>query len=574
MPVHNADIAAIFEEIAELLEIEDANPFRVRAYHNAARTVQGLGEDVSTLVARGDNLEKLPGIGKALAEKIEEIIATGHCQALEKLRRKSGAGITELLHIPGLGPKRVAALYHELDIQNTEQLLRAVKDHRVSQLPGFGVKTEQHLLEMLQAHVKQEKRIKLAVAAQYADTLVAYLKQCEQVNEVVVAGSFRRFKDTVGDLDILVTAVDSSPVMAHFTRYDEVQDVLSSGKTRATAILRNGLQIDLRVVAQKSFGAALHYFTGSRAHNIAIRRRAQKRGLKINEYGVFKADKYLAGETEAAVYRAVGLPCIPPELRENRGEIEAAAKKRLPKLVEVDDIKGDLHMHTRATDGQGTLDQMAAAAKARGMNYIAVTEHSKHLTVTHGLDEKRLLKQVDAIDRLNEKLRGITILKGIEVDILADGQLDLADDVLGELDLVVGAVHSHFNLSRKQQTLRILRAMDHPHFTMLAHPTGRLLDRREPYDVDMTRIIEHARERGCFLELNCHPDRLDLLDTHCMLARESGVLISINTDAHSIADLDNLRYGIGQARRGWLEAKDVLNTRPLRELRKLLKQTM
>ena len=574
MPVHNADIAAIFEEIAELLEIEDANPFRVRAYHNAARTVQGLGEDVSALVARGDNLEKLPGIGKALAEKMEEIIATGHCQALEKLRRKSGAGVTELLHIPGLGPKRVAALYHELDIHNTEQLLRAVKDHRVSQLPGFGTKTEQHLLEMLQAHIQQEKRIKLAVAAQYADSLVSYLKECEQVHEVVVAGSFRRFKDTVGDLDILVTAVDSSPVMSHFARYDEVQDVLSSGNTRATAILRSGLQVDLRVVAQKSFGAALHYFTGSKAHNIAIRRRAQKRGLKINEYGVFKADKYLAGETEAAVYRAVGLPYIPPELRENRGEIEAAAKKRLPKLVAIDDIKGDLHMHTRATDGQGTLEQMAAAAKARGMKYIAVTEHSKHLTVAHGLDEKRLLKQVDAIDSLNEKLRGITILKGIEVDILADGSLDLADDVLGKLDLVIGAVHSHFNLSRKQQTLRILRAMDHPHFTLLAHPTGRLLDRREPYDVDMARIIEHARERGCFLELNCHPERLDLLDTHCMLAREAGVLISINTDAHSIADLDNLRYGVGQARRGWLEAKDVLNTRPSRELKKLLKQTM
>ena len=574
MPVHNADIAAVFEEIADLLEIDAANPFRVRAYRNAARTVQGLGEDVSELVARGEDLSELPGIGTALAEKMEEIVATGRCQALEKLRGQSGAGVVELLHIPGLGPKRVAMLYHELDIQTTEQLLRAVKDHRVSQLPGFGSKTEQHILDMLQAHAQQEKRIKLAVAAQYADSLVAYLKQCAEVNEVVVAGSFRRCKETVGDLDILVTAVDSSPVMAHFAKYDEVKDVLSRGNTRATVILRSGLQVDLRVVARKSFGAALHYFTGSKAHNIAIRRRAQKRGLKINEYGVFKADKRMAGETEAAVYRAVGLAYIPPELRENRGEIEAAEKKRLPKLVELDDIKGDLHMHTRATDGHGTLEQMAAAASARGMKYIAVTEHSKRLTVAHGLDEKRLLKQVDAIDRLNQKLRGITILKGIEVDILNDGRLDLSDEVLGRLDLVIGAVHSQFQLSRNQQTLRILRAMDHPHFTMLAHPTGRLLDRREPYDVDMARIVEHARERGCFLELNCHPERLDLLDTHCLLAKEAGVLVSINTDAHSIADLDNLRYGVGQARRGWLEAKDVLNTRPLAALRKLLRRTM
>ncbi len=574
MPVHNADIAAIFEEIAELLEIQDANPFRVRAYRNAARTVQGLGEDVHALVARGEDLSALPGIGKALAEKMEEIVATGRCQALEKLRGESGAGVVELLHIPGLGPKRVATLYHELDIQTTEQLMRAVKDHRVSQLPGFGVKTEQHILDMLQAHAQQEKRLKLAVAAQYADSLVDYLKQCEHVEHVVVAGSFRRCKETVGDLDILVTAVDSGPVMAHFAKYDEVQDVLSSGKTRATVLLRSGLQVDLRVVAQNSFGAALHYFTGSKAHNIAIRRRAQKRGLKINEYGVFKADRYVAGKTEAAVYRAVGLPFIPPELRENRGEIEAAQKKRLPRLVELDDIRGDLHMHTRATDGHGTLEQMAEAAKTRGMKYIAVTEHSKHLTVAHGLDEKRLLKQVDAIDRLNEKLKGITVLKGIEVDILDDGSLDLSDDALGRLDLVIGAVHSQFQLSRKQQTLRILRAMDHPHFTMLAHPTGRLLDRREPYDVDMARIIEHASERGCFLELNCHPERLDLLDTHCMLAKEAGVLVSINTDAHSIADLDNLRYGVGQARRGWLEARDVLNTRPLGALRKLLKGTM
>jgi DNA polymerase (family 10) len=574
MPIHNADIAAVFEEIADLLEIDNANPFRIRAYRNAARAMLVLGRDARELVEQGEDLTELPGIGKELAAKIAEIVHTGHCQALEKLRKQGAPGLSELLKIPGLGPKRVRALYHDLDIHTVEQLLRAAHDHRLCELPGFGKKTEAHIIESLQTHAKQEQRVKLAIAAQYADSLVEYLQQNLSVNNIEVAGSYRRNKETVGDLDILVTAKSGSPVMEHLTGYDEIEQVVSKGNTRATVILHNHLQVDVRVVEPKSFGAALHYFTGSKAHNIAIRRRAQKRGLKINEYGVFKGDKRVAGDTEESVFKSVGLPWIAPELREDRGEIEAAENKRLPKLVEIKDIRGDLHAHTRATDGHNTLEEIAHAAKDRNWSYVAITEHSKRLTVAHGLDKKRLLQQIEQIDRLNDKLKGITVLKGIEVDILDDGKLDLPDDVLAKLDLVIGAVHSKFHLSRAKQTERILRAMDHPHFTMLAHPTGRLLQQREPYDVDMARIIHHARQRGCYLELNCHPERLDLLDTYCLMAKEAGVLVSINSDAHSLADFDNLKYGVGQARRGWLEAKDVLNTRTLTQLQRLLKKTM
>jgi DNA polymerase (family 10) len=533
-----------------------------------------LGRDARGLVEQGEDLTELQGIGKELAAKIAEIVHTGRCQALEKLRKQSAPGLSELLKIPGLGPKRVRTLYHDLDIHTEEQLLRAAHDHRLRELPGFGQKTEAHILESLQVLANQEQRVKLAIAAQYANSLVEFLQQNPSVNNIEVAGSYRRNKETVGDLDILVTAKSGSPVMDHLAAYDEIEQVVSKGNTRATVILRNRLQVDVRVVEPTSFGAALHYFTGSKAHNIAIRRRAQKRGLKINEYGVFKGDKRVAGDTEESVFKSVGLPWIPPELREDRGEIEAAEKHRLPKLVEIKDIHGDLHAHTRATDGHNTLEEITQAAKDRGWSYVAITEHSKRLTVAHGLDKKRLLQQIEQIDRLNNKLKGITVLKGIEVDILDDGKLDLPDDVLAKLDLVIGAVHSKFHLSRAKQTERILRAMDHPHFTILAHPTGRLIQQREPYDVDMARIIHHARQRGCYLELNCHPERLDLLDTYCLMAKEAGVLVSINSDAHSLADFDNLKYGVGQARRGWLEPKDVLNTRTLTQLRRLLKKTM
>ncbi|MGA9032885.1 MAG: DNA polymerase/3'-5' exonuclease PolX [Sulfuricaulis sp.] len=574
MPVHNADIAALFEEIADLLEIENANPFRVRAYRNAARQLQGMGVPAADMVAKGEDLTELPGIGDDLAAKIQEIVETGKCQFLEKLRKKTPPTITELLKIPGLGPKRVRALYHELDVHTLEQLARAASDGRIRKLPGFGEKTEQTILEAISAHVEKQARFKLAVAAQYAEPLRKYLEKISGVNQAVLAGSYRRFKETVGDIDILVTAGNTENVMDRFVAYDEVKDVLAKGSTRATVILKSGLQVDVRVVNEDCFGAAWQYFTGSKAHNIEIRRLAQERRLKISEYGVFKGEKRIAGDTEESVYRSVGLPWIPPELRENRGEIEAARAGKLPKLVAFADLKGDLHAHTKATDGHHTVREMADAARQHGFEYLAITEHSRRLTVAHGLAPQQLRRQMNEIDKLNDQLKNITLLKGIEVDILEDGALDLPDNVLSECDLVVGAVHSKFNLSRAKQTERILRAMDHPHFTILAHPTGRLLNTREPYDVDMLKIIRRARERGCFLELNAHPERLDLLDIYCQMARDEEVLVAISSDAHSAQDFDNLVYGVGQARRGWLEKKDVLNTRPLKLLRPLLKRTI
>jgi DNA polymerase (family X) len=568
MPVHNADIARTFEEIADLLEIDDANPFRVRAYRNAARVLGDLQLDIAKTIERGAELPKLPGIGQDLAGKMHEIVATGRCALLERLRRKMPPAITELLRIPGLGPKRVKALYRELDVQTLEQLYRAAREGRIREVHGFGEKTETGILQSVEARLSKSRRFKLAVAAQYAEALADYLRRSHGVGNVVVAGSLRRMRETVGDIDILATADPSSDVMSRFLAYAEVKEVLSHGDTRSSALLGSGIQVDLRVVPRESYGAALHYFTGSKAHNIAIRRLAQQRGLKLNEYGVFDGKRHVAGDTEESVFAAVGLPYIEPELREAHGEIEAARAGRLPRLVELSDLRGDLHSHTRWTDGRDSVEEMAVAARARGLSYLAVTDHSRRLTVARGLDPERLRKQIDEIARTS--VPGITLLKGIEVDILEDGALDLPDSVLRELDLVVAAVHSKFELSRERQTERILRALDHPLVSILAHPLGRLIDAREPYDVDMLKIIRKAAARGHFLELNAHPERLDLLDSHCRMAKDEGVLVSINSDAHSAHELDNLKFGIGQARRGWLEKGDVLNARPLAELKRLL----
>lgn len=571
MPIHNADVAAIFDEIADLLEIENANPFRVRAYRNAAREMQELGVSAADLIKKGEPLTDIPGIGDSLAVKIKEIVDTGKCQALEKLRKQTPPSVTELLQIPGLGPKRVRTIYHELDVQTVEQLLRAARDGRIRQLHGFGEKTEERIIEAIETHIARPGRFKLAMAAQYAESLREYLNGVPNVARVEIAGSYRRARETVGDLDIVVSATDPNAVMSALVDYDEVTRVVSKGSTRATIILRSGIQVDVRVVDPASFGAMLVYFTGSKAHNIQLRTMARERGLKINEYGVFRGKRCIASESEASVYRAMDLPWIEPELRENHGEIEAATLGKLPKLVVTGDLKGDLHAHTNATDGHNTLREMADAAKAYGLDYLAITEHSRRLAMAHGLDPQRLRRRNAEIDKLNGKLRGITLLKGIEVDILEDGDLDLPDEVLSELDLVVGAIHSKFDLSRAKQTTRVLRAMDHPCFHILAHPTGRLIDRRAPYDIDMLRVIRHARQRGCFLELNAHPERLDLLDIYCQMAKEEKVLIAINSDAHSIHEFDNLKYGVGQARRGWLEKDDILNTRSLKALQKLLK---
>ena len=574
MPVHNADIAAIFDEIADLLEIEGDNPFRVRAYRVAARTLRDLDRDVAVMVAEGEDLTELPGIGEDLASKIKEIVETGTAAMLEEHRKKMPATLTSLLKIPGLGPKRVQTLYHKLGIRTLEDLRNAAQGGRVRTLQGFGARTEQHILEYLQARTGEAKRFTLATAGQYAEAFISYLKTSAGAKQVIAAGSYRRAKETIGDLDLLVTAHSGSPVTDRFVSYPEVREVLAHGTTKASVRLACGLQVDLRVVPEASYGAALQYFTGSKEHGVQLRQLAQQRGLKLNEYGLFKGEQSIAGVTEESVYAAVGLPWIPPELRENRGEFEAAQAGRLPRLVELADLKGDRHAHTKATDGRNSLKEMVESARRRGFEYLAITDHSRRLTMAHGLDPKRLFEQLEAIDRMNEASPGLTILKGIEVDILEDGSLDLPDEDLGSLDLVVGAVHSHFRLSREKQTERILRAMDHPHFTILAHPSGRLIDEREPYEVDMHRLIRHAHDRGCVLEVNAHPVRLDLTDRDCQMAKDEGVLVSINSDAHSVLDFENLRYGVGQARRGWIETCDVLNARSLHALRPLLKRTM
>jgi DNA polymerase (family X) len=573
MPVRNAEIAKAFEEMAILLELDEDNPFRVRAYRNAARTLSGLGTEVATMLKRKEDLAELPGIGKDLAEKIRDYVETGHLPALDALHRSTPAIATELLKLPGLGPKRAKALYHDLGIHTLRQLHRALLDGRVGRLPGFGPTIAKGLLQAL-AKPRAPERMQRAAAEAYVTPLLAYLERAPGVGQVTVAGSYRRCQETVGDIDMLATAAKQQPVIDWFTAYEEVGKIVAAGPTRATVLLRSGLQVDLRVVAAESYGAALHYFTGSRAHSIAMRAMGQKKGLKINEYGVFRGAKRIGGKTEAEVYRAVGLPYIEPELRENRGELEAAAEGRLPKLVELGDLSGDLHAHTKATDGHNSLREMALAAKARGDTYLGITEHSRHLTIAHGLDPERLRREIGAIDRLNAESLGITLLKGIEVDILEDGALDLPDSVLAKLDLVVGAIHSQFNLSREKQTERILRALERPHFSILAHPTGRLLAERAPYDIDMPRVLRALNARGAFVELNAHPERLDLTDLHCRMAKEEGVLVSIATDSHRTQELDYLRFGVGQARRGWLEKADVLNTRPLAELRRLLGRSM
>lgn len=572
MPVHNADIARIFEEIADILEIEGDNPFRIRAYRNAARSMGGFGRDLGELVRSGEDLTRLPSIGKDLAAKIEEIVATGECAALKRLRRQVPAAVTELLDIPGLGPKRVRALYHELDIHSREQLARACRTGAVRSLPGFGAKTEQRILQAIEGAASETRRYKRAVAEQYAEGLLAWLRQGEGVERVSVAGSYRRARDTVGDLDILVVARDGAAATSHFLAYDEIGDVVSHGGTRSTVYLKSGIQVDLRVVEAAAFGAALHYFTGSKAHNIAVRRLGQRRGLKINEYGVYRGKRRVAGRTEEDVYAAVDLPWIAPELRENAGEIEAARQGALPQLIERADLRGDLHCHTRASDGHDGLREMAEAAREAGLEYLAVTDHTQHLRVAHGLDSSRLLRQMDEIDSLNEALEGIVLLKGAEVDIYEDGALDLPGDVLARLDVVIGAVHSRFDLPRAQQTRRVLRALDSPHLHILAHPGGRLIGEREPMDLDMPRVLRRAREQGVALELNASPDRLDLTDVYCRMARDEGVRIAINSDAHGTGQFSNLRFGVEQARRGWLERGDVLNTRTLKQLRRLLRR--
>lgn len=575
MAVHNIDVARIFEDLAALLEIRGDNPFRVRAYRNAARVIEELPERVADIVVNGDRLLTVPGIGRDLAAKIAVIVETGSLPLLEELRREWPIRLEELAGIRGLGAGRIRVLFRELGITGAEDLRRAAREKRICGLKGFGEKTERLILEELERLRERQAaglRILLVEAERIGEALLEHLRGARGIRDVMIAGSFRRRADTVGDLDILATVQRDADVMDRFAAWDRFERVLSRGLRKSSAVLRTGLQVDLRVFAPDEAGAALLYFTGAKAHNIAIRRLGLKRGLKINEYGVFRGEERVGGSTEEEIYALLGLPFIVPELREGRGEVEAALEKRLPRLVALDDIRGDLHVHSRDSDGRATIEEMAAAARARGLRYLAIADHSQKVTIARGLSPERLGRQMREIERLSRRLRGFTLLKSCEVDILEDGSLDMPDETLAELDVVVCSIHSRFRLPREAQTERILRAMDHPRCHILGHPTGRILNERPPYEVDMERVVRGAAERGCALEINSYPDRLDLNDEHCRLAKEAGGKVVISTDAHDTEGLGCLRFGVGQARRGWLEPGDVLNTLDWNELRTSLRR--
>ncbi|MDX1966020.1 MAG: DNA polymerase/3'-5' exonuclease PolX [Planctomycetaceae bacterium] len=569
--MQNAAIAALLEEYAELLELQGANAFRVRAYRNAARTIESSSQSIADLVnAPTHDLTQLAGVGKDLAEKIETIVRTQTLPALEELRAEFPPDVLQMLRIPGLGPKKVAALIDQLQVQTLADLQAAAEAHRISTLKGFGAKTEQSILEGLKLLATTGRRMLISIARSAAEEVVADLRAAGVVQQAEVAGSCRRRKETCGDLDVLAVAPDSTAAMDRLSQHPLVEKVLARGDTKQRVRLRNGLELDLRVVPEESYGAALQYFTGSKEHNIVIRRRAQERGLKLNEYGVYRGEEYVAGRTEAEVYAAVDLPWIPPELRENRGEIEWAAAGRLPRLVELADIQGDLHMHTTATDGAASIREMAEAAKARGLKYIAITDHSKRVQVANGLDAERLRAHWKEIDKVRGEVSGIEILCGIECDILEDATMDLDDEVLSEADLVIAVLHFGLKQPREQIMQRLLTAIRNPHVDVIGHPSGRLIGSRAPADIHYDDFLQAAADYGVMLEINANPQRLDLDDIQAAAAKARGIPIVIDTDSHSTNGFEVLEYGVDQARRAGLTKDDVANTRSANEFRKLL----
>ncbi len=572
MPVHNRDVARVFETIADLLDIKGGNTFRIRAYRNAARTVDSLTREVADMLEEGEDLSELSDIGEDLAGKIETIVETGTHPMLSELKEEVPESLQELLRVSGLGPRGVQTIHEELGVTDLDGLRKAAEQGSIAELSGFGEKTQARILEEVESITSEEERTLLAEAVKIADGVVEHMRSHDGVKKACAAGSLRRRRETVGDLDVLVSCREDADVMDHFLEFEDIDEVLARGDTKTTVILRSGLQVDLRVVPHAAYGAALVYFTGSKRHNIRLRKRGRDRDLKVNEYGVHSGREKVAGKTEEEVYEALDLPWIAPELREDRGEIEAAEKGGLPELVELDDIRGDLHVHTRRTDGHQTIREMAEAARDLGYGYLAITEHSKRVTVAGGLDADELAAHIGDIEEADGEVEGIRILSGVEVDILDDGSLDLPDDVLQRLDVVVASVHYRFDLSRDDQTERVLRALDNPHLNVLGHPTGRKLGQRDPYQIDLERIMEAAAERGCFLELNAYPDRLDLTDLACVRAREKGAKVVISTDAHRSSHLEYMRFGVGQARRGWLSAADVVNTRPADELLEMMER--
>ena len=585
--MENIEIAGRLDELADLLEIGGANPFRIRAYRNAVRTIRGLTRRLADMVAEGEDLTELPGIGTDLSSHIQELLETGSLELLEEVAREVPRELALLTRIEGVGPKKAKKLWKELDVTTPDALEKAVKEGRVEKLEGFGKKSAEKILRAIGDLRLQQGRFLRHEAAELVDPVLRRLEGAPGVQRLEVAGSFRRGRETVGDVDILALVEgDPEPVMERFTSAPGVERVTMSGETRGSVVLKSGLPLDLRILPEESYGAALHYFTGSKEHNVEIRKLARDRGLKVSEYGVFRVEKgeegkkkedehpksgdRVGGATEEEVFEAVGLPWIPPVLRENRGEIQAAREGRLPELVDLDDIRGDLHMHSTWSDGADSIAEMARACADRGYEYMAITDHSQAVTVARGLTPERLREQWKEVESVRDEVEGIHIFRGCEVDILKDGSLDLPDEILEGLDIVLVAVHSHFHLDEAAMTKRVAKALAHPMVDVLVHPTGRLINRREPYALDVEAVLEAAREHDVAVELNANPHRRDLKDVHLFRARELGLKVSVGTDSHRTGHLTYMETGLDEARRGWLEPDDIVNCYALEEMRKWL----
>jgi DNA polymerase (family 10) len=564
----NREIAEILLHISQILEIQGENPFKIRAYIRAYETLEGLGYELSLLEDK-TKIPKLVGIGEGIGKKISELLLTGRLKYYEELRQSEYAPLTEFLKIRGMGPKHAKLVYDELGISTVEALKKAAEKGKLRQLPGLGEKAEQNILRGIEQAVKYKERLPLAFVYPRAQDILEELKRINQVKHILLAGSLRRMKETIADVDILAASDDPKKVMDHFVKLPQTQKVIAQGQTQGSIIVKDGFQVDLRVVPIESFGAAAHYFTGSKAHNIRIRSLGAEKGLKINEYGVFRKQKKIAGNTEEEIFRVLDLPCIPPELREDRGEIEAAINGTLPSLVALENIKGDLHVHSNWTDGKNSIEEMAQAARLRGYQYIAICDHSPTMGITNGLSPKRLRKQIQEIEKVNKTLKGLKVLTGIEVDIKSDGRLDFKDEILATLEWVVAAVHTRFSQSKKDMTNRIIRAIENPNVDIIAHPTGRLIGKRDPYEVDMDKIMDACKANNKILELNACPERLDLSDMNCRKAKEKGIKIVISTDAHMDVHLNWMKFGVATARRGWIEPQDVVNSLSLSGLMKL-----
>lgn len=570
--IQNAQAADIFDEIADLLELKDDNPFRVRSYRNAAQSIRNLSKRLADIVADGESLSEIPHVGDAISKKIVEILESGTCRRLDELRKEVPQGILELMHVPGVGPRKAMLLNRKLHIDSLDTLKKACEEHLVRELEGMGQRTEEKILRGIATVESTAGRMLYSQAADHLRSIAEHLDKLQEIDRWEVAGSFRRGRETIGDLDILVHAADREKAADAILRYAAIADVTGRGEERVSVRLSSGLQVDFRFFDPAAFGAAWMYFTGSKAHNIKLRRLAQDREWKLNEYGLFKNSRRLAGKSEADVYRRLDLSWVPPELREDRGEVEAAAEAVLPVLIEAGDVHGDFQSHTTATDGKNSIGEMAEAARDCGFDYLAVTDHSKRVTVAGGLDDDAARKHTDAIREVNGKMKRFWLLAGIEVDILKNGKLDLSAKTLTDMDWVVASVHYDRDMNRDAMTDRIVAALDTGLVHCLAHPLGRIIGQRDPIALDIDRIVEACVRNNVCLEINCQPDRLDLPDIYCRSAREAGICFALGTDAHSVEGLRLMPLGVTVARRGWLRKEDVLNTKTITELRKHLKK--